>query len=60
MIPAIASEVERDARGWDAEGRGRVRTALEHLDLKIAGGVPGVASVEATWRGGTDVPPRRA
>ncbi|WP_152186657.1 hypothetical protein [Segeticoccus rhizosphaerae] len=51
LIPAVAEEVGRVTRGWDAAGRGQVRAALEHLEVKVTGGVPGVASVEATWQG---------
>ncbi len=51
LIPAVAAEVARVSRSWEPEGRGRIRTALQHLEVKVGGGLPGLASVEATWRG---------
>lgn len=51
LVPAIAEEVDRVTRDWDAQGRGRVRTALERLEVTVTGGVPGLASVQASWHG---------
>lgn len=50
LVPAIADGAERLVRRWPAKLRQKVATALSHLQLKVSGGVPGVASIEAAWR----------
>lgn len=49
LVPAIADGAERLVRRWPAKLRDKVATALSHLELKVTGGVPGVASIEAGW-----------
>ncbi|MBB2891649.1 AAA family ATPase [Flexivirga oryzae] len=49
LVPAIADGAERLVRRWPVKLRERVATALSHLELKVTGGVPGVASIEAAW-----------
>ena len=49
LVPAIADGAERLVRRWPAKLRDKVTTALSHLELKVTGGVPGVASIEAAW-----------
>lgn len=49
LVPAIADGAERLVRRWPARMRAKVTTALEHLEVKVTGGVPGVASIEAGW-----------
>ena len=49
LVPAIADGAERLVRRWPAKLRQKVATALSHLELKVTGGVPGVASIEAAW-----------
>ncbi|WP_446663679.1 ATP-binding protein [Flexivirga sp. B27] len=49
LVPAIADAAERLVRRWPAKMRHRVTEALSHLELKVTGGVPGVASIEAGW-----------
>lgn len=49
LVPAIADGAERLVRRWPARMREKVTAALSHLELKVTGGVPGVASIEAGW-----------
>lgn len=49
LVPALADGAERLVKRWPAKVRHQVSTALSHLELKVKGGVPGVASIEAAW-----------
>ncbi|RNI24906.1 ATP-binding protein [Flexivirga caeni] len=49
LVPAIADGAERMVRRWPKRLRERVTDALSTLELKVSGGVPGVASIEAAW-----------
>jgi hypothetical protein len=49
LVPALADGAERLVKRWPAKVRQQVSTALSHLELKVKGGVPGVASIEAAW-----------
>lgn len=49
LVPAIADGAERLVRRWPVKLRERVAAALSHLELKVSGGLPGVASIEAAW-----------
>jgi len=49
LVPALADGAERLVRRWPAKLRDKVATALSHLEVKVTGGVPGVASIEAAW-----------
>lgn len=51
LAAALGEELERAAGRWAPEHRGRVREALGQVEVTAGAGVPGVASVQATWRG---------
>lgn len=53
LAAALGEELERAAGQWAPEHRGRVREALGQVEVTAGAGVPGVASVQATWRGQT-------
>ncbi|WP_152185684.1 hypothetical protein [Segeticoccus rhizosphaerae] len=58
-IPAITEEIDRVTRDW--AGKAAVgRAAVEHLEVKMTGGVPEISSPEATWQGNDACPPTLA
>ena len=51
LAAALGEELLRAADRWAPEHRGRVRDAMGQLAVTAGAGVPGVASVQATWHG---------
>jgi hypothetical protein len=47
LVSAIGEEIQRATENWAGETRSRLRQLVEHLQLTL--GVPGVASVKASW-----------
>ncbi|TWE07346.1 AAA family ATPase [Rudaeicoccus suwonensis] len=50
LVPAIASAADRIAGDWSPVARSRLRAAVDRLEVKVSGGVPGVASAQVTLR----------
>lgn len=51
LAAALGEELQRAAGRWAPAHHGRVREALGQVEVSAGAGVPGVASVQASWRG---------